>query len=57
MDRKNLRNYGLDRISKLNISPDKFSIPSYDIEEHYKNVFEIETYEPETQIILEVNSQ
>lgn len=58
LDRADFRNYGLDRISKFEVTSSKKNTPNINIQEHYQHAFGIETYEKSTQIILQFeNSQ
>jgi proteasome accessory factor B len=50
------RNFGLDRMSELEISNLKGSILKYKPEVHYQHAFGIETYEPAERIVLECSA-
>lgn len=52
IDKKEIRNYGLDRISNFRTLDEKFSPPFFDVEEHYQHAFGIENYYEPTHIIL-----
>jgi len=52
MDKNEIRNYGLDRISDFLITKEKVKTPSIDIEKLYENAFGIECYGEAQQIIL-----
>ena len=51
-DKNEMRNYGLDRITKLDITLQKFIPKKINIIELYENALGIETYEPATKIVL-----
>ena len=52
VDKKEIRNFGLDRISKLKITDKKFIPIPFDVIDNYKHAFGIETYEPAQKIVL-----
>lgn len=52
LDKKGIRNFGLDRITYLKISDKKFSKYSFDVKEYYQHAFGVETYEPAQKIVL-----
>lgn len=52
LDKKGIRNFGLDRISLLKISDKKFSPYPFNVIEYYQHAFGVETYEPVQKIIL-----
>ena len=57
LDKREFRNFGLDRITDLVITKDTKDSPRIDIEEFYKNSFGIETYGHPTNVILELNNE
>lgn len=52
LDKKEIRNYGLDRLSNFRILDQKISPPKVDVNELYKNAFGIENYTMPTEFIL-----
>ena len=56
ISKKAFRNFGLDRIQKLEILNQKFKPIEFDITTYYQNAFGIETYEPAVKIILNFNN-
>lgn len=58
LDKKDWRNFGLDRISELKIGREKQSTPEIDIKEYYQHAFGMECYHDPVKIVLEFdNSQ
>lgn len=57
LNKKEFRNFGLDRITNLKITTNTTSSPNIDVEETYKNAFGIECYEKPTKIILEFDNE
>lgn len=55
LDKKNLRNYGLDRISNLVITRKTATSPIVDIKKHYENAFGIECYDTPQKVVLEID--
>lgn len=53
----NLRNFGFDRISNLQISDTKFKPISFNLEKEYRNAFGVETYAPAQKVVLEFTWQ
>lgn len=53
----NLRNFGFDRISNLQISDTKFKPISFNLEKEYRNAFGVETYAPPQKVVLEFSWQ
>ncbi|WP_026978110.1 helix-turn-helix transcriptional regulator [Flavobacterium tegetincola] len=53
--KKDYRNFGLDRITKLDITSKKFKSITFDTEKNYQHAFGVETYEPATKIVLTVD--
>lgn len=47
-----IRNFGLDRISNLEITSDKFISKKINITNYYQHAIGIETYEPATKVVL-----
>lgn len=52
LDKKAIRNYGLDRIDCLRIVEDKFKPIDFDVQKAYENAIGIETYFDVEQVIL-----
>lgn len=58
LDKKDFRNFGLDRISDFKVTSQKQATPSINIEVFYQHAFGIECYDEPVKIILEfANSQ
>lgn len=57
LDKKDFRNFGLDRISNLNITSKSKSSPRIDIDKYYQHAFGIECYNEPTKVILEIDLQ
>src|SRR5690606_11842260 len=58
LDKKDFRNYGLDRISNFTITSEREKTPEINIEEFYQHAFGIECYHDPEKIVLEfVNDQ
>ena len=53
LDKKNFRNYGLDRISNFTITSERKKTPEINIEEFYQHGFGIECYHDPEKIVLE----
>ncbi|MHC5310991.1 helix-turn-helix transcriptional regulator [Myroides sp. LJL116] len=53
LDKKDFRNFGLDRIANLTIKEEKKQTPAIDVENYYQHSFGIETYGEPTKVILE----
>jgi proteasome accessory factor B len=56
LDKKGIRNFGLDRISILKISDKKFSPYPFDVIEYYQHAFGVETNETAQKIVLQFTS-
>lgn len=56
VDKKEIRNFGLDRISKLKITDKKFNPIAFDVVNHYQHAFGVETYQPAQKIILKFSA-
>lgn len=58
-DNKNgiIKNFGLDRITDLKITVDKFKPIVFDIDKKHQHAFGIETYEPVQRILLSFSRQ
>lgn len=54
IDKKEFRNYGLDRISDLVISTGKHTVPEFNIKEYYKNAFGIDAQGEPYKVILKI---
>lgn len=54
IDKKEFRNYGLDRISDLEISTGKHSVPEFNVKEYYKNAFGIDAQGEPYKVILKI---
>jgi len=54
--KKELRNFGLDRVQHLEITTLKFKPIPYNATAYYQHAFGIETYAPVTKIVLNFNS-
>lgn len=54
--KEEFRNFGLDRIKKLEVSNKKFKTHNYDAATYYQHAFGIETYEPAEKIKLTFDS-
>ncbi|MHC5310525.1 helix-turn-helix transcriptional regulator [Myroides sp. LJL116] len=52
LDKKDFRNYGLDRISKFGVLEQVYETPDFDISKYYQNAFGIETYGEVSRIVL-----
>jgi len=50
--KQEIRNFGLDRITNLKITADKFSPIAFDVIQYYQHAFGVETYEPAQIIVL-----
>lgn len=50
--KKEIRNFALDRIVKLDLTATKFKAINFDTAAHYKNAFGVECYEPATKITV-----
>lgn len=57
LDKKDFRNYGLDRISHFKITAKKQKTPIIDVENYYKNAFGIERYDEPEKIVLKFENQ
>jgi len=53
LDKKDFRNYGLDRISNFTITSEKQKTPEINVEEFYQHAFGIECYHDPEKIVLE----
>lgn len=51
--KKEIRNFGLDRIISLKIADKKFSPFNFDVLKYYQHAFGVETYEPAQKIVLQ----
>lgn len=56
LDREDFRNYGLDRISKFEITASKIQTPNINVNEYYKNAFGIETQGEPHRVILKLHN-
>lgn len=56
IDRKDFRNYGLDRISNFEITASKNATPNINVQEYYKNAFGIETQGQPYKVILKLDN-
>ncbi len=56
LDRKDFRNYGLDRISNFEITASKNATPNINVQEYYKNAFGIETQGQPYMVILKLDN-
>lgn len=52
LDKKAIRNYGLDRISSFRVLDEKFSPTAYDVDEIYQHAFGIENYDNPVNVVL-----
>ena len=52
LDKKAIRNYGLDRISSIRVLNEKFSPVDYDVDEIYQHAFGIENYGNPVNVVL-----
>ena len=52
LDKKEIRNFGLDRITNLKISDKKFCKYTFDVKEYYQHAFGVETHKPAQKIVL-----
>ena len=52
LDKKEIRNFGLDRISAIKITDKKFSPFPFDVIAYYQHAFGVETNEPAQKIVL-----
>ncbi len=52
LDKKAIRNYGLDRISSIRVLNEKFSPVDYDVDEMYQHAFGIENYGNPVNVVL-----
>jgi len=55
IDKKEIRNYGIDRISNFRILDEKYTPPTIDVNKHYKHAFGIENYNEPITFILKFN--
>ncbi len=51
-EKKDNRNFGLDRITTLKITDKKFDTLLFDVTKYYQHAFGVETYEPAQKIML-----
>lgn len=56
LDKKELRNYGLDRISNFRVLDEKFTPAAYDVTEIYKHAFGIENYYDPVNVVLQFDN-
>jgi predicted DNA-binding transcriptional regulator YafY len=56
LNKKEIRNFGLDRILYLKISAIKFEPISFDVRAFYQQAFGVETYEPAEKVVLKFTS-
>ena len=56
LDRKDFRNYGLDRISNFEITTSKKQTPNINVQEYYTNAIGIETQGEPQSIILKIDN-
>ena len=52
LDKKEIRNFGLDRINEIKITDRKFGPYPFDVIEYYQHAFGVETNEPAQKIVL-----
>jgi predicted DNA-binding transcriptional regulator YafY len=52
VNKKEIRNFSLDRITHLKISDDTFTPFPFNVQQYYEHAFGVETYEPAQTIIL-----
>ncbi|MEK6451025.1 MULTISPECIES: helix-turn-helix transcriptional regulator [Myroides] len=55
LDKKELRNYGLDRVSNLVITTQTAVSPVINIKKHYESAFGIECYDAPQKVVLEID--
>lgn len=56
LDKEEIRNFGLDRISHFEITSSKKNTPTINIKEYYQHAFGIETYNKAEKVVLECSS-
>lgn len=56
LDKEEIRNFGLDRISKFEITSSKKETPNIIIEDYYQNAFGIETYIKAEKVVIECSA-
>lgn len=56
IDKNEFRNFGLDRISDLDITAQKFKPIKYDVNATYQHAFGIETQAPAVKVVLSFNT-
>src|SRR5690554_4635267 len=56
LDKKDFRNFGLDRISNFTVGNKKHTSPKIKIEEYYQHTFGIERYDDPVKIVLEFDN-
>lgn len=56
LDKKDFRNFGLDRISNFTVGNKKHTSPKIKIEEYYQHTFGIERYNDPVKIVLEFDN-
>lgn len=57
LDKKDFRNFGLDRVSDFVVTNKKHSSPKINIEEYYQHSFGIERYNDPVKIVLEFDNE
>lgn len=55
LDKKEIRNYGLDRISEFQVLSRSEVSPSFNVKKHYQHAFGIECYEEPQKVVLEID--
>ncbi|WLD25061.1 WYL domain-containing protein [Flavobacterium dauae] len=56
LDKKDFRNFGLDRISNFTVGNQKHISPKINVEEYYQHTFGIERYHDPVKIVLEFDN-
>ncbi len=56
LDKKDFRNFGLDRISNFTVDNQKHTSPKIKVEEYYQHTFGIERYDDPVKIVLEFDN-
>lgn len=55
LDKKEIRNYGLDRISELQVLTKSQVTPPFNVKKHYQHAFGIECYDEPQKVILKID--